>query len=77
MEQLLGVLRTIKPEVDFENNKTLVDDGILDSLDIVEIISEIEEQFSIMLDPAQIDPDNFQSADDMWQMILEIQKSNH
>lgn len=69
MEKLMKILKKVKPEIDFKNSKQLVDDGILDSIEIVEIITEIEELFSIEIDPEQIDPDNFQSAEAMLEMI--------
>lgn len=69
MEKLIELLKNLKPNVDFENAKDLIDDGILDSLEIVEIITMIEEKFAITIDPDAIDPDNFQSAQDMWKMI--------
>lgn len=69
MEKLMEILKKIKPEIDFKNNIHLVDEGILDSIEIVDIITEIEEEFSIEIDPEQIDPDNFQSAEAMLEMI--------
>lgn len=69
MEKLMEILKEIKPEVDFEYGKKLIDEGILDSIEIVEIISEIEKQFQITIDPEHIDPDNFQSAEAIWSMI--------
>ncbi len=69
MEKLMEILKGIKPGTDFEHSKNLVDEGILDSIEIVEIISEIERQFQITIGSEQIDPDNFQSADAIWAMI--------
>ena len=69
MEKLLELLKRVKPEVDFVNNFSLVDDGILDSIDIVSIITEIETEYSIEIDPDDIDPDNFQSAATIFEMI--------
>ncbi len=69
MEKILGILKRVKPEVDFTIVNDLVDEGILDSIDIVTIISEIEDEYGIELDPDQIDPDNFQSASSMLEMI--------
>ena len=42
MNTILEILKRVKPEVDFANSTALVDEGILDSIDIVSIISEIE-----------------------------------
>lgn len=69
MEKLMQILKGIKPKADFENNQSLVDEGILDSLEIIEIITEVEKTFAIEIDPSEIDPDNFQSAESIWNMI--------
>lgn len=69
MEELLTLLSTIKEDVDFKNTKNLVEDGVLDSLEIVAIIDRAEKTFKISLDPDDIDPCNFQSATAMWNMI--------
>lgn len=72
MEQLLEILKGIKKEVDFKTATALVDDGVLDSLEIVEIITAIEDKYGIEINPDEIDPDNFQSLTSMWEMIQRI-----
>ena len=69
MEKLLKILKRVKPEVDFIENNNLIDKGILDSIDIVTIISEIEMEYLIEFDPEEIYPDNFQSVLTMLEMI--------
>ncbi len=69
MERLLTLLKQVNSEVDFENNKSLVTDGVLDSIDIISIVSAIEEDYSIEIDPTEIDPDNFESAEAILEMI--------
>ena len=69
MEKLLVILNKVKPEVDFTSSNDLVDDGILDSIDIVSIISEIESEYGIEINPDEIDPDNFKSATAILGMI--------
>ncbi|ADL33167.1 phosphopantetheine-binding protein [Butyrivibrio proteoclasticus B316] len=69
MERLLTLLKQVNSEVDFENNKSLVTDGVLDSIDIISIVSSIEEEYSIEIDPTEIDPDNFESAEAILEMI--------
>ena len=69
MDRLLKVLRKIKPEIDFINSKNLVDEGTLDSIDIVSIIIEIEKEYSIEINPSEIDPDNFQSIYDILELV--------
>ena len=49
MEKLLELLKSVRPDVDFENETALIDDGILDSFDVVSIISELDDQFDVQI----------------------------
>lgn len=69
MEKLLTLLRNINEDVDFASETELVDKGIFNSLDFVNIILAIEQNFGVEIDPDEIDPDNFQSVEAMWKMI--------
>lgn len=69
MGKLLELLGEIRPDVDFANNKSLIDGGVLDSLNILEIVSELCDAFDIEISPAEIVPKNFNSAEAMWAMI--------
>lgn len=72
MEELMEILEELCPDVDFETETSLIDDGILSSFDILSIISEISEAFEITLTPAEIIPENFNSAEAMWEMICNL-----
>lgn len=72
MEELLNVLSAIKDEVDFENETGLIENGLLSSLDIVMIIAAINENFGIEIPATEILPQNFDSAEAMWNMIQRI-----
>ncbi len=72
MDKLLELLGEIRPDVDFVNNKRLIDDGTLDSLNILEIVSELGETFDIDISPADIIPANFNSAEAIWAMIQRL-----
>ena len=61
-ETVLRILGDLHPDVDFETNDALIDDGILDSLDIVSIISEISAELDLTIPPEEIVPENFNSA---------------
>lgn len=62
MEQLLEILEDIQPDADYETCETLIDDGILDSFAILSIVSELQDEFGITITPADIIPENFNSA---------------
>ena len=59
MDQLLDILTEVNSDVDYETCDTLVDDGILDSFDIVSIVGELNDTFDIEITPVDIIPDNF------------------
>lgn len=62
MEQILEILEGLHPEVDFETCKTLIDDKIIDSFDIVTLISDLSEEFDVTIPVEEIVPENFNSA---------------
>lgn len=63
MERLLEILSEIKEDVDFSTCTTLIDDGILDSFDILQIISALNEEYDISIPASEIMPQNFNSAE--------------
>ncbi len=69
MEELLNILKELHPEVDFEREEALVDGKILDSFDIVTLISEINEAFDVTIQAEEILPENFNSAKALWALI--------
>ncbi len=73
MEDLLEILRDLHPDVDFEKEKNLIDDGILDSMDIVSLISEISESFDVSITAKDIIPDNFNSAEALYELIERLE----
>jgi len=73
MEQLLEILKGIRPDVDFENETALIDDGILDSFDVVSIISELDDAFGVQVRITELDPENFNSAESIWKLVQELQ----
>ena len=62
-------------DVDFETEEGLVDDGILDSLDIVTLITEINDAFDISIPAEEIIPDNFNSAAAIWALIEKLDEA--
>ena len=73
MDQLLDILNEINSDVDYEVCYTLIDDGILSSFDIVSLVGELNDAFDIDITPVDIVPENFNSAEAMWEMIQRLQ----
>jgi acyl carrier protein len=62
MEKVLEILEELRPDVDFENEDSLVDGGVLDSFDIVALVGELNDEFDIEIKPSDLVPANFNSA---------------
>ena len=73
MDELLQVLQSLHPEVDFDQCQTLVDDKILDSFDIVTVISEIYDVFGVAVPAEEIIPANFNSAKALYELIQRLE----
>ena len=74
MEKLLELLKSIRPDIDFENETSLIDDGYLDSFDVVSIISAIDDEFGVQIRINELDPENFNSMDAIWSLIMKLKK---
>lgn len=73
MEELMQILEELRPDVDFENEEALVDDGILDSFDIVALIGELNDAFDIEIKPVDLIPANFNSAQTIMELVERLQ----
>ena len=74
MDELLEILRDMHPDVDFASEEHLIDNGILDSLDIVSLISEISEVFDVTITAKYIVPENFNSAQALCALIQRLEE---
>ncbi len=72
-EQALKILKEIRPDIDFENETKLIDDSMLDSFDIISIVSEFNETFDVSIDVEDLEPENFNSVDAMLELISRLQ----
>ena len=72
MVNLIEILEDIQPGVDFRNCDTLIEDGLLDSFAILSIVSELQDEFGISITPAEIIPENFNSAKALWDMVCRL-----
>ena len=72
MDEILEILEGINPDIDFETCDTLVDDGILASLDIVSVIAELSDAFDITIPARDIVPENFNCAGAVYAMVQRL-----
>lgn len=76
MKELLEILENIDPDINYEAEDKLIDNGCLDSLSILSLVTELEDAFEIEIKPVDLIPTNFNSAKAMWSMIERLQKED-
>ncbi len=72
MDKIIELLNDLHPDVNYESCETLIDDGILDSMDIVSLITEIYNEFDVRIPADKIVPENFNSAAALWELVSEL-----
>jgi len=73
MEKLIKILTDLHDEIDFTAHTALIDDGVLDSFDIITIVAEISEEFDVTIPAADIVPENFNSAQALYNLIESLE----
>ncbi|MBO7274504.1 MAG: acyl carrier protein [Clostridia bacterium] len=69
METLLNILNGLHPDVDFEAIDDLYDEGVLDSLDMVRLVTEIGMEFDVQIPAEELIPENFQNVNTIMALI--------
>ena len=72
-EQIIEILTEICPGVDFEQETSLIDAGLIDSLDIVAVVTDLMDTFDVQLGVDDLTPENFNSVDAICQLIERAQ----
>ncbi len=75
MDKLIEILEELNPGVDYLNTDNLIDGRILDSLTILSLVSEIEDNFDVEIPTVEIIPDNFNSAKKIYALIEKLQNN--
>lgn len=74
MSKIVSILEDIKPGIDYENCKELIDGHYLDSLSIISLIAELEDEFDITIPAVEIVPANFNSVEQMAAMVERLRE---
>lgn len=68
--KILDFLTEIRPEFDFAESENFIEEGMLDSFDIVSLVASLDEEFGISIDGAEILPENFSSVESIYQLLI-------
>ncbi|MBR0307258.1 MAG: acyl carrier protein [Mogibacterium sp.] len=73
MDELLRIMSEVRPDIDFETEDKLIDNEILDSLDIVAIVTDVNDEFDVEINVNDLLPENFNSAKALYELITKLQ----
>lgn len=73
MEDLIRIMSEVRPDIDFRTATTLIDDDMLDSLNIISIVTEANDFFGIEINVNDLLPENFNSAAALYELITKLQ----
>jgi acyl carrier protein len=69
-EQIIKILTELRPEFDFGQNVNFIEEGMLDSFDIVTLVSELDATYGISIDGMDILPENFSSVESIERLLI-------
>ena len=72
MDIIIELLKYLHEDIDFEEEDSLLTDGILDDSDIESLISDIKDNFDVEITPDMVTPENFNSAESIWNLVSEL-----
>ena len=73
-EQILAILKEVKPTKNLENVTDIIEGGYIDSFELMSLISNLNETFHIEISLEDLVPDNFNSVDAIAQMVIRLSK---
>jgi acyl carrier protein len=72
MARLIQILQTIRPEMVFSESQNFIDDGLLDSFDLVTLVATLDKEFGISIPGTDIVPENFQNLDTIAALLKKL-----
>lgn len=75
MDELLERLNDLFPEIDFTRETRLMDGGLLTSLDLVMLVTELNDAYEIEITSEELLSENFNSAEAIWALIRRMQEA--
>ncbi len=76
MEEFITLLEDVRDDIDFANETSLIDDKVLSSFDIIQIIAAIDDEYDVAIPATEIIPANFNSAKAMYELVERLKTRN-
>ena len=72
--EILEILTELRPEFNYEDSDNFIEDGLLDSFDIIALCSKLEEKYQIKIDWVDILPESFSSLSSIESLVRKYLK---
>jgi len=69
-QKIIKILTELRPEFDFSQNVDFIEEGMLDSFDVVTLVTTLDETFGISIDGIDIIPENFSSVEKIETLLM-------
>jgi acyl carrier protein len=69
-EQIMGILSELRPEFDFTQDVNFIDEGMLDSFDVITLVTTLDDKFGISISGTDILPENFESVEKIEALLI-------
>lgn len=69
-ERIIKILTEIRPEFDFSQSVNFIENGMLDSFDVVNLVTVLDEEFKVSIDGMDILPENFSSVERIAKLLV-------
>jgi len=69
-QQIINILQEIRPEFDFSQEINFIEEGMLDSFDVVSLVTTLEDRYGISIDGMDILPENFGTVDSIEKLLI-------
>lgn len=76
MEELIEVLKSVKPGYDFTEDTELIKNKVFDSLAMIQLVAELSDEFDVEITAEDIVPENFESVKSIYNMIKRLEDEN-
>lgn len=72
MEELIKILEDVRDDIDYSIEKSLYDDKIFTSFDVIQLISTLDDEYDISIPASEIVPANFNSAEAIYALVQRL-----
>ena len=69
MDRIIKILQSLRPGIEWETAEAIIDDGLLDSFDMISLVAELDSEFGVRIGLEHLEPENFNSLDAMFALL--------